>query len=153
MNHSIIEKTSDYFKRAGIRLPTISELCEPNQITEEIKTRLNSVDKNAIDPLNLFRVHWFNNRDHTGFLNVPEQIITAPPTDGLWEDSRTDEQQIGATYEELEWAMDYISAEKSTELTSRQQEILQIYNKFHATNAHKMRAIPVFDASAFKGSK
>ena len=29
----------------------------------------------------------------------------AAPTDGLWNDSRTDEDQIGATYEELEWAM------------------------------------------------
>ena len=83
MNHSIIEKTSDYFKKAGIRLPTISELCEPNQITEEIKTRLNSVDKNAIDPLNLFRVHWFNNRDHTEFLNVPEHVVLPPQFTGV----------------------------------------------------------------------
>ena len=37
---------------------------------------------------------------------VDERIIDAPPTDGLWEDSRTDESQLGASYEDLEWVMD-----------------------------------------------
>ena len=39
------------------------------------------------------------------FLGVSEDIIQAPPTDGLWGDDRTDEDQLGATYPELEWAM------------------------------------------------
>ena len=38
-------------------------------------------------------------------LNIPESIQKAAPTDGLWDTERTDEQQIGATYPELEWAM------------------------------------------------
>ena len=37
-------------------------------------------------------------------LNINQEIIDAPPTDGLWDDGRTDETQIGATYEELEWS-------------------------------------------------
>jgi NAD+ synthase len=41
------------------------------------------------------------------YLGINEDIINAPPTDGLWEDGRTDESQIGATYPELEWAMRY----------------------------------------------
>lgn len=40
-------------------------------------------------------------------LGIPESIIQARPTDGLWEDGRTDEDQIGFTYEEMEWAMGY----------------------------------------------
>ena len=38
-------------------------------------------------------------------LNINTEIIKAPPTDGLWGDNKTDEEQIGATYSELEWAM------------------------------------------------
>jgi NAD+ synthase len=39
------------------------------------------------------------------YLKVPESILTASPTDGLFGDDRTDEDQLGATYNELEWAM------------------------------------------------
>ena len=40
------------------------------------------------------------------FLGVDERIVQAPPTDGLWDDKRTDEDQLGATYEQLEEAME-----------------------------------------------
>jgi len=39
------------------------------------------------------------------FLNVPQSILLAAPTDGLFGDNRTDEDQLGASYDELEWAM------------------------------------------------
>ena len=39
-------------------------------------------------------------------LNILEEILQAKPTDGLWEDNRSDEDQIGASYEELEWVME-----------------------------------------------
>ncbi len=42
-------------------------------------------------------------------LGISDEILTALPTDGLWEDNRTDESQIGAGYDELEWAMSYIA--------------------------------------------
>ncbi len=73
-------------------------------------------------------------------LNINKEIIDAPPTDGLWEDGRTDEDQLGVTYDDLEWAMncaDEILDEKST-------SILQIYNKHRKNNLHKMQKIPVF---------
>ena len=78
-------------------------------------------------------------------LGILEDILEAPPTDGLWEDNRTDESQIGATYAELEWAMQ--QAEKPTDdaLTPRQQEILSIYRKFNQANRHKMDPIPVLE--------
>ena len=77
-------------------------------------------------------------------LGVSQQILSAPPTDGLWEDSRTDEQQIGATYEELEWAMSHKSKPSKTKLTERQKQVLIIYDCYNQKNKHKMLPIPVF---------
>jgi NAD+ synthase len=76
-------------------------------------------------------------------LKVIDDILDAKPTDGLWEDGRSDEDQIGATYPELEWAMDYLKAGIEEELTNRQKEVLVIYNRFHTSNKHKMEPIPV----------
>ena len=73
-------------------------------------------------------------------LNINKDILEAPPTDGLWDNDQTDEDQIGATYEELEWAM---KNSKSKNLSQREQEVLKIYNHFHNTNKHKMVPIPV----------
>ena len=39
------------------------------------------------------------------YLNIIKEIQDAEPTDGLWDDNRNDEEQIGATYKEIEWAM------------------------------------------------
>jgi len=74
-------------------------------------------------------------------LGVIEPILLAKPTDGLWGDGRTDEDQIGATYPELEWAMDF-SGDESL-LSERQQEVLKIYRRFNSINQHKMLPIPV----------
>jgi NAD+ synthase len=79
-------------------------------------------------------------------LNVIDSIMTAVPTDGLWGDERTDTDQIGATYPELEWAMDLREKQldpSSLELTARQREVLAIYDRMHAANRHKMAPIPV----------
>lgn len=74
-------------------------------------------------------------------VQVVNSILTAAPTDGLWEDGRSDEDQIGASYPELEWAMDYQG--DSSELSVREKEVLRIYHGFHAANKHKMEPIPV----------
>ena len=76
-------------------------------------------------------------------LNVIDNILNAKPTDGLWEDGRSDEDQIGATYPELEWAMEYLKRGKEQVLTDRQKDVLVIYNRFHSSNKHKMEPIPV----------
>ena len=75
MNEKIIHKTSKYFKEKGVVLPKISELQNPHLINDEIKSELKSLDKDAMDPKNLFRVHWFNNKDHSSFSKVPEHIV------------------------------------------------------------------------------
>lgn len=76
--------------------------------------------------------------EHVGVIN---EILEAQPTDGLWEDSRNDEDQIGATYDELEWAMTFDGDQG--QLTDRQKEVIRIYNSFHNANVHKMKPIPV----------
>ena len=66
-------------------------------------------------------------------LGVMDEIIDAQPTDGLWEDGRTDEDQIGATYEELEEAME-----------NGKGKGVDILYKFNNQNSHKMQPIPTF---------
>ena len=56
-------------------MPKVSELCNPHSLDEDVKKKLKSLDKNAMDPLNLFRVHWFNNRDYSSFSKVPEYVV------------------------------------------------------------------------------
>ena len=78
------------------------------------------------------------------WLGVPESILTAAPTDGLFGDDRTDEQQIGATYPELERAMrqDAEGTDPQT-LSEREQRVLEIYRRRNRANRHKMEPIPV----------
>ena len=77
-------------------------------------------------------------------LGVSKDIMEAPPTDGLWGDNRTDEEQIGASYPDLEWAMAHIeSGAPDASLDPRQREVLDIYQRFHRANRHKMEPIPV----------
>ncbi len=73
-------------------------------------------------------------------LGISNEILKAPPTDGLWKEDKTDESQIGATYLELEWAMSY---NKKNKLDKRQKEVLNIFKKFNSNNKHKMNPIPV----------
>jgi len=76
-------------------------------------------------------------------LGVVESIQKARPTDGLYADDRTDEDQIGATYPELEWAMEYVEKKETYPLNDRQKLVMEIYKKRHAANRHKMEPIPV----------
>ena len=74
-------------------------------------------------------------------VGVVNSILSAKPTDGLWADGRSDEDQLGATYPELEWAMDFKGDEAL--LSGREKEVLEIYRKLHSINRHKMIPIPV----------
>jgi NAD+ synthase len=78
------------------------------------------------------------------FLGVNQDIQDAAPTDGLWGDDRTDEDQIGASYDELEWAMTMQDKGKQVDdFSRREQEVYKIYSKLNAANQHKMLPIPV----------
>ena len=78
------------------------------------------------------------------FLGVSEAIMVAPPTDGLWGDSRTDEDQIGASYPELEWAMAQTDqGAKADDFRGREKEVFEIFTRYNTANQHKMQPIPV----------
>ncbi|MBT4813191.1 MAG: NAD(+) synthase [Cryomorphaceae bacterium] len=76
------------------------------------------------------------------FYNIINEIIEATPTDGLWNDNRNDEDQIGASYEELEKAMQ-IAHNLDYDLSNREQEVLKIYKSLNSSNRHKMLPIPI----------
>ena len=89
----------------------------------------------------LFKTEVYNIAE---FLGINTNIIDAPPTDGLWGDDRTDEDQIGASYPELEWAMKMDDKGKViTDFSGREQEVFKIYKRFNTANKHKMIAIPI----------
>lgn len=78
------------------------------------------------------------------FLGINYEIQKAAPTDGLFGDNRTDEDQLGTTYDELEWAMK--AAERGQipkDFSGREREVFEIYKKRHKANLHKMVPIPV----------
>ena len=67
------------------------------------------------------------------YLEVDQRIVDADPTDGLWVDSRSDEEQLGASYEQLEEAME----------TGKGPGV-EVLKKFNTQNKHKMQPIPTF---------
>ena len=78
------------------------------------------------------------------YLQVPDSILNASPTDGLFGDERTDEDQLGASYDELEWAMTQDEAGQSSDAFSgREKDVFEIYKRLNTINQHKMTAIPV----------
>jgi len=77
-------------------------------------------------------------------LEINDDILKAKPTDGLWDDDRSDEEQIGASYRDLENVMNML--EKGIEPDTFEKELKRIYDiyiKYHKTNKHKMIDIPV----------
>ncbi|MDG2194690.1 MAG: NAD(+) synthase [Polaribacter sp.] len=78
------------------------------------------------------------------YLNISKTIQNAQPTDGLFGDDRTDEDQIGASYDELEWAMQMKSENKTVEnFTGRELAVYKIYSHLNNINQHKIMPIPV----------
>lgn len=79
-------------------------------------------------------------------LGISEKILQARPTDGLHPNGATDEDQIGCSYDELEWAMQaYDAGKRSSDFTDRAKEVMEIYTARHEWNAHKMEMPPVFN--------
>lgn len=78
------------------------------------------------------------------YLKIPDSIQTAKPTDGLFGDDRSDEDQLGASYDELEWAMLQNEAGKTLDdFSDREKTVFEIYKRLNKSNQHKMNAIPV----------
>ncbi|HEY0091869.1 MAG TPA: NAD(+) synthase [Flavobacterium sp.] len=78
------------------------------------------------------------------YLEVSDTILSAAPTDGLFGDDRSDEDQLGASYDELEWAMEAVSkGANSGDFVGRQQQVMAIFLRLNKANQHKMNMIPV----------
>ena len=71
------------FRENNIVLPTFAQLSDPSRLPGSIVDRLPEVDRNGADPLNLFRVHWFNRADGTGPADVPDHIELPPELTGV----------------------------------------------------------------------
>ena len=90
------------------------------------------------------------------YFGIDQRIIDAKPTDGLWDDGRTDEDQLGTTYELLEWVMETRTSGggvartpyENEELSEEQVSAIDVYNKFHNQNSHKMFHIPTYTLAA-----
>ena len=76
-------------------------------------------------------------------LDIAESIQKAVPTDGLWDTERTDEEQMGASYPELEWAMSVYGTHRPEDFEGRQREVLEIYTRLHKAMQHKVNPIPL----------
>lgn len=77
-------------------------------------------------------------------LGIPKSILDAQPTDGLFGDSRSDEDQLGASYDELEWAMRLKEqGRNSSDFSGREKEVFEIYTRLNKANQHKIKPIPI----------
>ncbi len=77
-------------------------------------------------------------------LGINKEIINAAPTDGLWGDDRTDEDQLGATYDELEWAMKMKDQGKNAaNFSGREKVVFELFQRLNGANQHKMAPIPI----------
>jgi NAD+ synthase len=86
------------------------------------------------------------------FLEVPNSIMKAAPSDGLFGDDRSDEDQIGASYPELEWAMqESENGKTANDFNGREKEVFIIFKRYNNANRHKMIPIPICEIpKAFK---
>jgi cysteine synthase len=71
----VLERAVGRFRDAGIALPRFAELADPSLVPESIRARLSPVGPDDPDPLNLFRVNWFNDAARTGIVDVPEHVV------------------------------------------------------------------------------
>jgi cysteine synthase len=71
------------FREKRVALPTFAELADPARIPAEVRSGLAGVDPDAPDPLNLFRVHWWNDRSRRGLAAAPEYVVLPPELTGV----------------------------------------------------------------------
>ncbi|MDQ1324751.1 MAG: cysteine synthase, partial [Chloroflexota bacterium] len=73
----------DRCRSLGVRLPTFAQLADPDTIPADITERLAGLDPDAPDPLNLFRVHWFNDASRAGRAPVPVHLVLPESLTGV----------------------------------------------------------------------
>jgi len=79
----VLERTVGRFREAGIALPRFAELADPTLVPARVRERLADVGPDDPHPLNLFRVHWFNDPSRTGIVSVPGHVVLPPELTGV----------------------------------------------------------------------
>ncbi len=83
VDRGVYDRTVDRFRTQRIALPTFGELAEPTRIPAGIAGRLAAVDPDSADPLNLWRVHWYNAADRHGRVDVPVHVVLPRALTGI----------------------------------------------------------------------
>jgi len=83
VDRRIRERAVKHLREQRVVLPTFAELAEPRKIADSIVSRLGGVDPDAPEPLNLFRVHWYNDRTRRGREQVPAYLDLPPALTGV----------------------------------------------------------------------
>jgi cysteine synthase len=83
VDRAVYERTLARFGEAGVMLPTIGELKDPSTIPPGVVARLRDIDPDAAHPLNLYRVHWFNDASRRGRVATPGAIELPPELTGV----------------------------------------------------------------------
>ena len=65
----------EHLRTAGVLLPTLEQLADPSKIPAKVSARVAGVDISPPDPVNLFRVHWFNDERGLGTVATPGFIV------------------------------------------------------------------------------
>jgi cysteine synthase A len=79
----VYQRTIDRFREAGVALPTFAELADPTKIPDGIRERLATVSADEPHPLNLFRVHWYNDASRRRLTDVPEHVVLPQELTGV----------------------------------------------------------------------
>jgi len=83
VDSEVLARTAERFREEGIALPRLAELADPALIPDRVSERLAGVGPDEPHPLNLFRVHWFNDAARTGMAAVPEHVVLPPELTGV----------------------------------------------------------------------
>src|SRR5438034_3148455 len=83
VDRGVYQRTVSRFKDAGIVLPTFAQLADPDKIPDGVREALPAIDPDAPHALNLFRVHWYNDRARTGSAAVPDHVVLPPALTGV----------------------------------------------------------------------
>jgi cysteine synthase len=88
LGHDVIDRETyrrsvEVFRGAGILLPTFAQLAAPATLPPELAGSLAGVKADQADPRNLFRVHWYNDRDRAGQAAVPVHVVLPSELTGV----------------------------------------------------------------------
>ena len=83
VDQGVFDRTVDRFRSLGIGLPTFAQLTDPTEIPKKLRDELDSVDPNAPDWRNLFRVHWHNGPGGRGLQSVPDHLVLPQELTGV----------------------------------------------------------------------